>query len=140
MSERRRTSREPFEEQESVLTASTTDVNNNIGELKGLLIGIQHMMSAQNDSLNRRIDDMHHSNTRRLDDLTTSINHRIEKQQADLAAVKERADGAMHLATELKGTVDTLRGTSAKAGGASGAGAAALVAAGVEMIRAFLSH
>lgn len=110
-------------------------MNNNIGELKGLLLGIQGMVAANHDSLNRRIDDLQHSNARRFDDLAASINQRLEKQESDMAEVERKADEALGLAKELEGAVEGLRHTSLKSGSAGGAGAGALIAAGIEMIK-----
>ncbi|WP_421793545.1 hypothetical protein [Hydrocarboniphaga effusa] len=141
----------------------TGDLAVSVGELKGLLLGIQMMMAENNTSLNRRIDDMHNSNTRRLDDLEKSIGQSLTKQAQDLAAVKKTADEAKELAVanstrvnnqerELQAVkktadeaevlsvtnstrLDSVLGKATKTGIASGAGTAALIEAGMAIAK-----
>ncbi len=113
----------------------TGDLAVSVGELKGLLLGIQMMMAENNTSLNRRIDDMHNSNTRRLDDLEKAIGQRLTEQAADLAQVKKTADDAKEIAVTNRERIDLVMGKATKTGVASGAGAAALIEAGIAIAK-----
>lgn len=93
-----------------------------LGEVKGLLRGVSDMIRASQESTNRRIDD-----------LGAAINKRMDNVDDRLRDVGEKADQAMNLSTA---TAARLSRHSAFFGGGSGA----LVAAGVEVIKALLHH
>ena len=93
-----------------------------LGEVKGLLRGVTEMIQHSEQSTHRRIDD-----------LASSINRRMDSVDERLRDVSEKADGAMTLATD---SAARLSRHSAFFGGGSGA----LVAAGVELIKAILHH
>ena len=116
--------------------AKNIDMAHSVGELKGLLVGIQMMMADNANNLNRRIDDMHSSNTKRLDELTTAVDKRLDEHHEDLAEVRRDIDANSVGVAQLKVEVEQLKGKATRSGGASGAGAAAIVTAGVEVIKA----
>jgi hypothetical protein len=118
-------------------TKKSEDLAQAVGELKGLLQGIQTMMANQDANMNRRMDDMHHSNTRRLDDLNQAINQRLTEQQSDLLSVKRTADTANDGVIALRVEVDQLKGKATRSGAASGAGSAAIVSGTIALVKAY---
>lgn len=99
-----------------------------VGEIKGQLDGIQTMIAAHNESVNRRIDDLHRAVTQRLDE------HREEIQSAT-----DTANEALKQAKAASTAVDVLRSKVGKRSVIGGGGAAAVVAGGVELIKAALT-
>jgi chromosome condensin MukBEF ATPase and DNA-binding subunit MukB len=99
-----------------------------VGEIKGQLDGIQTMIAAHNESVNRRIDDLHRAVTQRLDE------HREE-----IAAATSTAHEALKQAKAAHAAVDALKVQVGKRSAVSGGGAAALVAGGIELIKAALT-
>lgn len=110
------------------MTSNQNDISRDVGEIKGLLTGIQQMMVTQNENVNRRIDDLHRVVTNRLDE------HREEIQ-----SVAEVAHSAMRKADATAAEVEALKGQIGKRGAAAGGGAGAIIAAGIELAKQFLS-
>lgn len=116
-------------------TAMSEETARDIGEIKGLLQGVTKMMSAQNESMNKRIDDMHSSNTRRLDDLHRSVTQRLDSQDGRLTRIEETANTALSEVRAVKEAHEAIRKQVAKTGGGAGAGAGGLIAVGFEVIK-----
>lgn len=93
-----------------------------LGEVKGLLRGVTDMIRASQESTNRRIDD-----------LGAAIDKRLDNVDSRLREVAEKADSAMTLSTD---TAARQSRHSAFFGGGTGA----LVAAGIELVKALLHH
>lgn len=93
-----------------------------LGEVKGLLRGVTEMIQHSEQSTHRRIDD-----------LASSINRRMDNVDERLRDVGDKADAAMTLATDSAARISR---HSAFFGGGSGA----LVAAGIELIKTLLTH
>lgn len=93
-----------------------------LGEVKGLLRGVTEMIQHSEQSTHRRIDD-----------LASSINRRMDNVDERLREVGTKADNAMTLATDSAARISR---HSAFFGGGSGA----LVAAAIEIIKAMVNH
>lgn len=93
-----------------------------LGEVKGLLRGVTDMIQHSEQSTHRRIDD-----------LASSINQRMDSVDQRLRDAAEKADDAMTLATDSAARISR---HSAFFGGGSGA----LVAAAIEIIKAMVNH
>lgn len=89
-----------------------------LGEVKGLLHGVTELIRHSQESTNKRIDD-----------LAVSINRRMDNVDERLREVGDKADHAITLSTD---TAARISRHSAFFGGGGGA----LVAAGVELIKA----
>lgn len=99
-----------------------------IGEIKGLLQGVTQMIIANNDALNRRIDDM-----------TRAVTQRLDATDSRLSRVELTAAGAFSLGETNKTALEGMQRQAAKTATGVGAGAGALVAAGAEIIKAVLN-
>lgn len=98
-----------------------------LGRIEGLLEGITKLMNEQSQNVNRRIDD-----------LKETVTQRIDSQQAQIGKLDDKANRALMLGEQNSQSIDDLVRTARRSGGMSGAGAAGLVAAGVEVAKAFL--
>jgi hypothetical protein len=121
------------------------ELSKDVGEIKGLLQGIQSMMATQSESINRRVDDMHHSISRRVEDMHTAVSRRLDGHQTQIDAAAAKADQALTMASDAKASARVAtsavselrrdaRSGSLKAGGAAGG----LITAGMELLKHFL--
>ena len=98
-----------------------------LGRIEGLLEGITKLMNEQSMNVNRRIDDLRETVTQRMD-----------SQQAQISKIDDTANRALLMGSRNSQSIDDMVRTARRSGGMSGAGAAGLVAAGVEVAKAFL--
>ncbi|MDM4768632.1 hypothetical protein [Solimonas sp. SE-A11] len=106
-----------------------------VGEIKGTLQGIRELLAAQNESINRRMDDQHAANTRRLDDLNLAVGQRLDEQGNHIKSVKNTADLALERANQAHEKIEGLKGQSHKSSAVVGGSASAVVAVGWEFLK-----
>lgn len=116
----------------------TDQTAKDIGEIKGLLQGVTQMIAANNDALNRRIDDMNAGTLRRFDDLTRAVTQRLDTQESRLGRVEMTANEAQAAAKSNRTAIDGMQRHTTKTATGVGAVSATLVTGAFEIIKAVL--
>lgn len=117
-----------------------TELAGALGEIKGLMQGLRDLLNDQNANMNRRFDDLATNTNRRLDDLHSSVSRRLDDHGREIDAVVETANTAMSLAKSAKQSVDDIKLAAGKSGAIGGGAGGAIVAGGIELIKAFFNQ
>jgi ElaB/YqjD/DUF883 family membrane-anchored ribosome-binding protein len=103
------------------------NLHKELGEIKGLLEGVYRLVQNQHEATNQRITDLHVAVTRRLDSHDTEI-----------SGVRDKAQTALDTAKAAHARLDEQKAKTRNAAIGTGAGAGAVIAAGVEIAKAML--
>jgi len=105
-----------------------------LGEIKGLLEGVYRLVQNQHEATNQRITDMHGEVTRRLD----HNDQAVVKVREEISSARVSALEALNSAKAAHARLDDQKIRARNSALGTGAGAGAVIAGGIEIVKTIL--